>query len=170
MKNPRLFLRALGIGAFVIFALMALILQVWIAPNVSFLPQAELAPYSDADLLALGAELRDQGLARLYKFALLILDPIFIVAFGLWVMLMHVTRGSTVWSLLGVALAGGFMALDFSEDLMLAVRLGLSSAGLPDPAQYSAEVSRIHSITLAKYAVFAACLISTVIVSRKPRA
>ena len=149
---------------------MAGILQIWIAPHVAFLPQAELGAYSDAALLEMGEVLRANELTGLYKAVLLNLDPLFIVVFGIWVMLSHVARNSLAWSLLGVALAVTFMALDFSEDMMLAARLGLTSNGVPEAGLYVAEVSKVHWITLAKYSVFAVCLISTVLVSRRPKA
>jgi hypothetical protein len=161
------FVRALGYLSLALFLVMAVVLQVKIAPNVSFLPQAELGRYSDADLAGLAQELRDKGLAGLYKVILLIVDFAFITVFGLWVILVHTLRsiGTSRW--VGIALAAGFMALDFGEDLMLAVRMGLATKGNLDAASLTDAVSVVHYVTLAKYAAFALCVFSVFMVSRR---
>lgn len=167
MNKAQKFVRALGFGALAIFLVMAIILQLKIAPHVSFLPQAELGAYPDSALVQLSKELSAKGLDGLYKSLLLIVDFIFIVTFGLWVMLVHMTRSAVSWRFVGVALAVAFMALDFSEDMMLAVRMGLANSGNLDPAGLVAEISPVHYVTLAKYLFFALCLVSAFIASRK---
>jgi hypothetical protein len=59
------------------------------------------------------------------------------------------------------------MALDFGEDMMLAIRMGLAIKENLDPATLTAEVSEVPWVTLAKYAIFALCLFSAFIASRK---
>ena len=114
-------------------------------------------------------ELRSQDLEGLYRSLLLIVDFIFIfiVIFGLWVMLVHMVRSAVSWRFLGVVLAVLFMALDFSEDMMIAVRMGFAGQGSLDPAALTAEVSAVHYVTLAKTAVFMLCLLSAFIATRK---
>ncbi|MDG1076461.1 MAG: hypothetical protein P8P65_07385 [Planktotalea sp.] len=167
MKNPLAVLRALGVGALLLFLLMVAILQWKIAPYVAFLPQATLGAYTDSALVELGDELRTKGLDRLYKAVLLSIDFLFITIFGLWVMLVHMMRSAVSWRFWGVAIAALFMALDFGEDMMLAICMGLVTKGNLDPATLTAEVSAVHWVTLAKYAIFALCLMSAFIASRK---
>ncbi len=167
MKNPLALVRGLGFGALGLFLLMVAILQIKIAPNVAFLPQAELRAYPDSALVNLAETLREQGLNGIYKTVLLSIDFLFITVFGLWVMLVHMMRSAVLWRFWGVAIASLFMALDFSEDMMIAVRMGFASKGNLDPASLTAEVSAVHWVTLAKYMAVAICLLSAFIASRK---
>ncbi|MEP5151992.1 hypothetical protein [Planktotalea sp.] len=167
MSRSPTFVRALGYLALALFLGMAVVLRFVIGPDVSFTPQAEIGRYSDADLVALGAELRETGQAGLYKFILLGVDFVFITVFGLWVMLVHAIRGLGPVRWVGVALACAFMALDYGEDLMLAIRMGLATKGNLDPAVLTNPVSLVHYVTLAKFAVFALCMLSVYFVSRR---
>lgn len=167
MKNPLALVRGLGFGALGLFLLMVAILQIKIAPNVAFLPQAELRPYPDSALVNLAETLREQGLNGTYKTVLLSIDFLFITVFGLWVMLVHMMRSAVSWRFWGVTIAALFMALDFSENMMLAMRLGLATKGNLASTELTAQISAVHWVTLAKYSVGAICLLSAFIVSRK---
>jgi uncharacterized membrane protein YccF (DUF307 family) len=167
VNNPLRLVRVLGFRALALFIILAGVLQLKIAPQVTFLPQAELSAYPDSALASLAKELRQAGIDALYKTLLLILDFLFILVFGLWVMLVHMMRSAVLWRFWGVAIAALFMALDFNENMMLAVRMGLASKGNLDPAILTAEVSAVHWVTLAKFSVAAICLISAFLASRK---
>jgi len=167
VKNPLALLRGLGVSALLLFLLMVVILQVKVAPNVAFLPQSAFAPYPDSALASLAERLREQGLDRLYKAVLLSIDFIFITVFGLWLMLVHMMRSAVLWRFWGVTIAALFMALDFSENMMLAVRMGFASRGNLDPVMLSAEVSAVYWVTLAKWGVVALCMLSAFVASRK---
>jgi len=167
LKGTRRIQRGLGLAAACVFVAMAAALQIWIAPNISFSPQSSFAPYSDLELLEIAGQLQGKGLATLYKIILVFVDSIFIVLFGLWVMFAHFRLPNVGWRTVGVILACAFMALDFSEDLMLATRLGLANQGNLDPSQMTAAVSPVFYVTLAKVTAFVACLLSTLLANRR---
>lgn len=167
MTGTRHIQRGLGLAAACVFVVMAATLQIWIAPNISFSPQSSFAPYSDLELLEIAGQLQTSGLAALYKIILVFVDSLFIVLFGLWVMLAHFRLPNVSWRAFGVILACLFMALDFSEDLMLATRLGLATKGNLDPSQMTDAVSTVFHVTLGKFAAFAASLISTLLANRR---
>lgn len=144
---------------------MAVVLRVKIAPNVTFTPQAYLGRYSEADLGVVVQELQDKGLAGTYKLIVMMLDFAFITAFGFWVILSHVLKSAGIWRWVGCAFALCFMALDFSEDVMLLTRLGV--LGAFEPVALSDAISMVHYVTLAKYATFALCISSVFLLSRK---
>ena len=167
MKNPLALVRGLSFGALGLFLLMVAILQIKIAPNVAFLPQAEFKVYPDSALANLAETLREQGLDGIYKTVLLSIDFLFITVFGLWVMLVHMMRSAVAWRFWGVAIAALFMALDFSENMMLAMRLGLATKGNLASTGLTAQISAVHWVTLTKFAVAGICLLSAFLVSRK---
>lgn len=167
MNGAQKIVRALGFGALALFLIMAVILQFWIAPEVGFLPQAEFQPYTDIALQELAQDLRDSGWDRVYRALLLGVDFIFIVMFGLWIMLVHMSRSSIYWRFWGVTIGALFMAFDFSENMMLAVRMGFASRGTFDAGALSADVSEVHYVTLAKYGIVALCLLSAFVATRK---
>ncbi len=157
----------LGYSAVCVFVMMVIVLKGVVEPHVGFLPQAELGAYSDSALLKFAQDLEGLGRLGLYKGIVLFADTVFIVLFGLWVLVGNLLCSSVSWCWVGLCLAPFFIALDFSENTMIISRIAVVNNGDLDPATMLADVSLVHYVTLAKYGAFAFCLISTSIATRR---
>lgn len=167
MIRNRKIMHVLGYSAVCVFVGMAIVLKLVVEPHVGFLPQAELGAYSDSALLKFAQDLEASGRLWLYKGIVLFADTVFIVLFGLWVLVGNLLCSSASWRWIGLGLVPVFIALDFIENTMIINRIAEANSGDLDPATMHADVSLVHYVTLAKYAAFAFCLISTLIATRR---
>jgi uncharacterized membrane protein YccF (DUF307 family) len=165
--RDRKILRVLGYSALLLFAFMAVVLQIWVAPHVDFLPQAQPQSYSDRALMTFAQDLDAASRVGLYKAVVLLADTLFILTFGLWVCVAHILCSTAPWRWIGLGLAPAFMALDFVENTMLVTRIHLATQGDLAPMTLLAEVSLVHYITILKYTAFALCLISSFMATRR---
>lgn len=81
-------------------------------------PQGEFGGYTSVELLGFGQLLVDRGAAESYRMLLVYADTVFVVLFGLWVVLSLRPR---LW--LGIALAVVYALFDLGENLQLAQHL-----------------------------------------------
>jgi hypothetical protein len=149
----------LGAGALALFVTMAVILQVAIKPVTGFLPQAAPVPYDASAIAEFGNTLKAEGLVALYRSVLVYMDTAFFTLFALWVLAGHIWPSTVRLRWVGVILAASIVLLEGLETAMIVEASGLDVSE-PIVVETLSGNSPIYVVTLAKYTVYMACLVS----------